>query len=328
MWIQLQRLFWKPAETVKGASRRKLSQHPEADDADAWDVPTTKEEARPKTLEELCKLMSDSILLGVNQHHGTMQQVKGVRVGDTFIDERMTQALLIASALEMAKKKDGIMEKERLVDSQYQQVLIRALEAATELHTSLGHTLHVPLRDLVQGPTFAIQNNGRPIAEVEVSHNSNFSLKKSSEIGSCGDGIMPAKHLQAVSFLGQTTVAWEGLLKREELMGLTVPRTVTQVPFLQLPEQTLMQILEEGFSDSKISHRTPKSEVPRLMNITLPSEYQDNLLRTRNQLFKMLVRAVVASARSQRLVAEWQVKSWDETRVAVEHKFSLSGIQA
>eukprot|EP00798_Chlamydomonas_sp_ICE-L_P026813 gene26815-4407_t len=373
MWIQLQRLFWKPAVAVKGASRQKLSNHPDADSADAWDVPTTKEEARLKTLEELCKFMSDSILHGVNQHHGAMQQVKGVRVGDAFIDERMTQALLIAAALEMEQKKDGVMKKESLVDSQYQQVLIRALEAATELHTSMGHTLHVPLRDLVQGPTFAIQNNGRPIAEgveadeeagieypalpntvvlrkpdkdyrrigntaipleydkaatssdspVEVSHNRNFSLKKSSEIESCGDGIMPAKYLQAVSFLGQTTVAWEGPLKREELMGLTVPRTVTQVPFLQLPEQTLMQILGEGFSDPKTSHWTPKFEVPRLMNVTLPSEYQDNLLRTRNHLFDMLVEAVVASARSQRLVAEWQAKSWDETRVALEHNVLL-----
>eukprot|EP00798_Chlamydomonas_sp_ICE-L_P026832 gene26832-4428_t len=373
MWIQLQRLFWKPAMAVTGASRWKLSHHPDADDADAWDVPTTKEEARPKTLEELCKLMSDCILHGVKQHHGPLQQVKGVRVGDVLIDERMTQALLIATALEMEKSKDGVMKKEKsLVDSQYQQVLIRALEAATELHTSLGHTLHVPLRDLVQGPTFAIQNNGRPIAEsaeadeksgieypalpntvvlikpdkdyrrigntaiplendkvatssdspVEVS-NSNLSLKKSSDIESFGDGIMPAKYLQAVSFLGETIISWEGPLNREELMGLTVPRTVTQVPFLQLPEQTLMQILEEGFSDPKTSHWTPKSEVPQLMDVTLPSEHQDNLLCTRNQLFNMLVRAVVASTRSQRLVAEWQVKSWDETRVAIERNVLL-----
>eukprot|EP00798_Chlamydomonas_sp_ICE-L_P004363 gene4363-14486_t len=394
MWIQLQRLFWKPAVAVTGASRRKLSHHPDADDGDTWDGPTTKEEARPKTLEELCKLMSDSILQGVNQHHGAMQQVKGVRVGDVlFIDERMTQALLIATALEMEKKKKGVMKKKGLVDSQYQQVLIHALEAATELHTSRGHTLHVPLRDLVQGPTFAIQNNGRPIAEgieadeeagidypvppntvvlrkpdkdnrrigstaiplendkvatssdspVEVFHSSSFSLKKSPEIESLGDGLTPAnrltrasrlieslgdglapaKYLHAVGFPGQTTVAWEGPLKQEELMGLTVPRTVTQVPFLQLPEQTLMQILEEGFPDPRASHWPPKSEVPRLMNVALQSEHEDNLLQTRNQLFNMLVSAVVASARSQRLVAEWQVKSWDETRVAVEHNFLL-----
>eukprot|EP00798_Chlamydomonas_sp_ICE-L_P028157 gene28157-31256_t len=252
------------------------------------------------------------------------------------------------------------------------KVLIRALEAATELHKSMGHTLHVPLRDLVQGPTFAIQNNGRPIPEgaeadeeagfeypglpntvvlrkpvqdyrrigntaiplendkvaassdspVEVSQDSNSSLAKSSDIESFRDGITPAKYLQAVGFPGQTTVAWEGPLKREELMGLTIPRTVAQVPFVQLPEQTLMQMLGEGFPDPKTSHWTPKSEVSRLMNATLPSKYQD-LLRTRNQLFNMLVRAVVATTRSQRLVAEWHVKSWDETREAVEHNVLL-----
>eukprot|EP00798_Chlamydomonas_sp_ICE-L_P022445 gene22445-29559_t len=331
-------------DTTNGATRRKLSHHPDADDADAWDGPTTKEEARPKTLEELCKFMSDSILHGVNQHHGAMQQVKGVHVGDVFIDERMTQ------------------------------VLIRALEADTELHTSLGHTLHVPLGELVHGPAFAIQNNGRPIAEgieaddgtgieypdppntvvlrktdkdnwrvgstviplendevatscdipVDVSYNSNVPLKKSSEIQSLGDGVMSAKYLQAVRFPGQTTVAWEGPLKRDELMRLTVPRTVTQVPFMQLPEQTLMQILGEGFPDPMAPHWEPKSDAPGLMNnVTLPSEYHDDLLRTRNQLFSMLFRAVVASARSQRLVAEWHVNSWDETRIAVEHNLLL-----
>eukprot|EP00798_Chlamydomonas_sp_ICE-L_P008466 gene8466-4910_t len=158
---------------------------------------------------------------------------------------------------------------------------------------------------------------------VDVSQDSNFSLKHSSEIEGFGDGNTHEKDQQAVSFPGRTTVAWGGPLKREELVGLTVPRTVTHVPFLQLPEQTLMQMLGEGFPDPKTSHWTSNFHGTHLMNVTMPSANQDNFLRTRNQLFNMLVRAVVASARWQRLAAEWQVKSWDKTRVAVEHNVAL-----
>eukprot|EP00798_Chlamydomonas_sp_ICE-L_P008465 gene8465-4909_t len=123
MWIQLQRLFWKPAVTFTGASRRRVSHHPDADDADAWHGLTTKEDARPKTLEELHKFMSRCTLPGVNQHRGAMQHVKGVRVGAVYIDERMMQAFLIATALGMKQNKDGFMKKESLVDSLDEQAI-------------------------------------------------------------------------------------------------------------------------------------------------------------------------------------------------------------
>eukprot|EP00798_Chlamydomonas_sp_ICE-L_P008501 gene8501-4860_t len=461
IWIRFHRLFRKPALAIMGASGGRVSQHP--DDSDG---PTTKDKSQPRTFDEMRKFLSDNIPPGVNQHNGAMQQVKGVRVGAVYIDEHMTLALLIATALEMEQSKHGARKKGILDDSQYQKVLIRALEAATELHKSMGHTLHVPLRNLVQGPTSAIHDRGRPIAEdieageeegeehpapktvvprrphkgakraankalvtlennkvatssdsqVEVSQHTNSPLKKSYEsegprAGNTAEKYLQAGNLprrasvawdgplekdllvglsvpctsrenssevevfragntagkdsqsvriprrtsvawevpcgqeelvrtswkkssevevfragktvekgpQAVSFPGQITIAWEGPMKRDDLMELTVPCTMTQVPFLQLPHQTLMQMLDEGFPDPKTSHWTSNFHGPQLMNVTMPAKSGAHLLHTRNQLFNMLVRAVVATARWQQLVAEWQAKSWDETRVALGH---------
>eukprot|EP00798_Chlamydomonas_sp_ICE-L_P008477 gene8477-4838_t len=361
MWIRLQRLIRKPALPITRASGRIVSHHP--DDSDG---PTTMDKSKPETFDELRKFLSDSILPGVNQHNGAMQQVKGVRVGAVYIDEHMTQALLIATALEMEQSKHGTRHRGMLHDSQYRKVLIRALDVATELHKSMGNTLHVPHRDLVQGPTFAIQDNCRPIAEgaeaseedgvehekivvlrshleglkkignkvvplendkvvnssdspVDESQGTNLPLKKSSEIKFFRARNKTEKGLQAVSFPGRSTVAWEGPMNRDDLLGLTLPRTMTQVPFLQLPAKTLMQMLGEGFPDPKTSHWTSNFHGPQLMNATMPVQSGAALLHTRNQLFNMLVRAVVATARWQQLVTEWQVKSWDETRVALGH---------
>eukprot|EP00798_Chlamydomonas_sp_ICE-L_P019373 gene19373-26022_t len=295
IWLHLHRLFRKPALAITGASGCSVSHHP--DDSDGS---TTKDEARPKTFYGMRKFLSDSILPGVNQHNEALQQVKGVRVGAVYFDERMTQALLIATALEMEKNRNGTRKKCMIDDSRYQKVLIRALESATELHKSMGYTLHVPLRDLVQGPPFLAQDNGQSIDE-----------------GAEAGVEERVEHLAPLPT--QTTFAWEGPMKRDDLMGLTVPRTVTQVPFLQLPRQTLMHMLGEGIPDPKTSHWTSAFHGPQLMNATMPAQSGAHLLHTRNQLFNMLVRAVVATAGWQHLVGEWQVKSWDETRVALEH---------